>query len=190
MTFMKPTSVALSLLVAGLVIGDLTVAAKERTVQKEDSLPIYLHPAALAETEKPSVELAASGGGFWIPGPERFHGWALRDLRNYLQRMTGAQFPLMRLEKETKRGIFAGTFADFADFQPAGSHAQQAFASTDPEAFLVEVQRDNLFILGRSKAGVIAGIYTLLDRLGCKWLAPGEVWENVPQFGGLTLSEK
>ena len=184
------TAFALLLFGVSLGGGHISVSAAESIIAAGETLPIVVSSEDFDEAEDPSVDPADSGGGFWIPGPERFHGWALRDLLDYLQRMTGAHFPLTRREKGAQRDIFAGTFADFADFNPTGPEAQKAFASTDPEAFVVEVQGDNLFILGRSKAGMIAGIYTLLDRLGCKWLAPGEVWENVPQLRGLTLGDK
>lgn len=154
------------------------------------TLPIYLHPKLLAEAEKPTADLASSGGGFWRPGPERLYGWALRDLHGYLHKMTKAEYPLTALDKDARRGIFAGTFEQFPDFKPQGAGGRKAFASPDPEAFVVEAQGDKLFILGKSHAGLMAGIYTLLDRLGCKWFAPGTAWENVPQLKKLTLDEK
>src|SRR5688500_10289880 len=63
------------------------------TVERGISFPIYLQPQTLAEAEKPTVALA-EGAALWMPGPERFYGHALRDLRDHLQHMTGAQHPL------------------------------------------------------------------------------------------------
>ncbi len=141
------------------------------TVERGNSVPIYLQPQTLAEAEKPTVELA-EGSALWMPGPERFYGYALRDLRDHLQQVTGAQHPLAAADANVKSGIFAGTFAQFPDFKPQEAAAGQAMASDDPEAFVVEVQGDRLFILGKSNLALIAGVYTLLDKLGVKWFAP------------------
>ena len=144
------------------------------------SLPIYLEPELRAEAERPAVELAPSGGGFWKPGPERFYGWALRDLRDYLQRVTGAEHPLTSRDARARSGIFAGTFAQFPNFKSHQAGWPKVAASPDPEAFVIEAQGDRLYILGKSPSGLIAAIYTMLDRLGCKWFAPGKEWESVP----------
>src|ERR687885_443806 len=81
----------------------------------------------LAEAERPGVDPAASGGGFWVPGPERLHGWALRDLRDYLQRMTGGRFPLTTPDARAGRGIYAGIFGQFPSFKPRQGGARRAF---------------------------------------------------------------
>ena len=159
------------------------------TVERGTSLPIYLQPPTLAEAEQPTVGLA-EGAALWMPGPERFYGHALRDLRDYLQQLTGAQHPLAAFDPTANSGIFAGTFAEFPDFKPQQAAATQTMASDDPEAFVVEVQGDRLFILGKSNLGLIAGVYTLLDKLGVKWFAPGEEWTNVPEPGALALDDK
>ena len=153
-----------------------------------ESLAIYVHPAALAEAEKPGAELAASAA-FWTPGPERLYGWAIRDLRDCLQRIGGAKHPLTAHDPAAGRGVFVGTFDQFPDFQPRQAGAREAVASADPEAFVIEVQGERLFILGRSELGLMAGVYTFLDGLGCKWFAPGAEWENVPDGAGLKLGE-
>jgi hypothetical protein len=137
--------------------------ADQVTIRRGDALPIYLHPAALAEAEKPGTDPAA-GSGFWNPGPERFRGWPLRDLRDYLQKVTGAKHPLTAVDPRAKAGVMVGSFAQFPVFRPQALGARKAFESADPEAFVVEVQGDTLFILGKTDLGVIAGVYTRLDR--------------------------
>lgn len=172
-------------------IAQQTTAAKQavKTIKHGETLSIFLPPQLLAEANKPTVELA-DGSALWIPGPELFYGHAVRDLRDYLQKMTGAQYPLASTIATAKAGIFAGTFAQHPNFKPQQATAKQAIASTDPEAFIIEVQGGKLFILGRSNLGLMAGIYTLLDKLGCRWYAPGQEWENVPSLNGLVLDAK
>ena len=179
----------LSVAVARSDSAQAAVQGSPTTVERGGSLPIYLQPETLAEAEKPTVELA-EGAALWMPGPERFYGHALRDLRDHLQQVTGAQHPLAAADANAKSGIFAGTFAQFPDFKPQEAAATQAMTSDDPEAFVVEVQGDRLFILGKSNLGLIAGVYSLLDKLGVKWFAPGDEWTNVPQLGALALDDK
>ena len=161
-----------------------------KVIKPGDTFPIYLHPSVLAEANQPGVDIAVAGGAFWNPGPERYYGWAVRDLRDYLQRANKARYPLTPSSANAKNGIFAGTFTQFPAFKPQQAASRKAMASNDPEAFVVEAQGDKLFILGRSNLGLMAGIYTLLDQLGFKWFAPGQKWENVPQLSGLTLDNK
>lgn len=148
--------------------------------------PIYLPSALLTEAEKPSVEAA----NFIDPGPERSTGWALRDLRDYLQRMTGNEYPFAKLDGEASYGIFVGNFDQVRDFKSQLPATKEARASSDPEAFAIEVQGQKLFILGKSKLGVMAAVYTFLDKLGCKWFAPGALWENVPRLDRLTFDDR
>src|SRR5688572_10195371 len=94
-----PLAVGLGLLLS-LISSDSAQALAEdapTAVQRGSTLPIYLQPETLAEAEKPTVELA-EGSALWMPGPERFYGHALRDLRDHLQQMTGAQHPLAAAE--------------------------------------------------------------------------------------------
>jgi hypothetical protein len=180
------TGQVLALLGLLLFIGAVRCSAQQATkvVKPGDMLPIYLPAEILIEANQSSEKLT---GHWWAPGPERFYGYAVQDLRDYLQRMSNAQFPLSALDANVKSGVFAGTFAQFPNFKPQQAQAKQAMASADPEAFVVEVQGDRLYILGKSPAGLMAGIYTLLDRLGVRWFAPGAKWENVPALNGLAL---
>ena len=94
----------------------------------------------------------------------------MRDLRDYIQRIAGAQATLSPLALAAKSGIFAGTYTQFPLFKSQKSEAPIALWSSDPEAFVVEVQGDRLYLLGKSECGVIAAIYTFLDRLECMGL--------------------
>jgi hypothetical protein len=182
--------IALTLLSAPVAV------AEPSRLGPEDVVPVHLAPAALSEADTPTTDLAASGGGFWNPGPERHYGWALRDLRDYVQRLSGAQLRFAGQagsEAAATRGprIFAGTFDQLPAFKPTSEGSKRAMSSSDPEAFVVEVQGNDLYVLGKSELGLMAAIYGLLDQLGCKWYAPGEIWESVPKLGeGLVLNEK
>ena len=162
------------------------------SIRPGDRLPVQVPEDLFAEAESPTGDLAASGGGFWIPGPERLCGWAIRDLREVLQKVTRAQHPLVRGTADTgaSPAIVIGTFDAVPGFQPRESGSKEAYASVDPEAFLIETQDSRVFLLGKSRFGLIAGIYGFLDRLGCRWYAPGAVWESLPRLESLAIDHR
>jgi len=103
------------------------------TVKQGSTLPVYLPPAAFTEANQPGVEIAVFGASYFKPGPERLYGYALRDLRDYLQKMTGAQFPLTALDANAKSGVFAGTFAQFPNFKPQQANSQKRWPRPTPK---------------------------------------------------------
>ncbi len=177
------------LILATALIGVAPGASPTRSVGVAEAVPIYLPPRLLAEAETPTKPLSG-GGALWNPGPERFVGWALRDLRDCLRKITGARHPLTAPGPASRSGVFVGTFDQFPTFRPRQVGGPEAAASADPEAFVVEAQGDRLFVLGKAPAGLMAAVYTLLDRLGCKWYAPGAAWEEVPERPGLAFDGK
>ena len=190
-TVRKPRAIVLLCLLAAVGASRCTTEkaskASPGVVTPGATSPIYLVPEALAEADHPKVEIAAFGATYWKPGPERLYGYALRDLRDYLGKMTDARFPLTAVDRAAQRGIFVGTFAQFPEYKPRRAESQKAMFSADPEAFAVEAQGDKLFILGKSNLGMMAAIYTALDKLRCKWFAPGREWETVPRLKELSF---
>ena len=159
-----------------------------KTIKKGETISLYLLPASLAEATTPTRDLL-SPYGFQYPGPEKYYGYALRDLRDYTQKMTGAKLPLTALDTKAQSGIFAGTFGEYSSFKSQTESGRKAINSDDPEAFVIEAQGGKLFVLGKTHFGLIAAVYTLLDHLGAKWFAPGEKWENVPRLGELAFEK-
>src|SRR5687767_10098983 len=94
----------IALLVAAFVLGtSMSVAAEGPVIRRGDAFPVCLSPEALSAAKNPALD-PSSGGGFWMPGPERFLGWSLRDLRAYLEKITSATHPLVMSDEQTKRG--------------------------------------------------------------------------------------
>ncbi len=61
-----------------------------------------------------------------------------------------------------------------------------AFAALGREGYLIRtgklnVGRQLMVVGGKTRIGTLYGVYGLLDRLGVRWLAPGEVGEEVPE---------
>ena len=64
----RPLKAAAPVFAAGLLLSaGATAAAKDVLVRRGEALPIYLHPEALAEAEKPGLDPAVSGGGSGLP---------------------------------------------------------------------------------------------------------------------------
>jgi len=75
-----------------------------------------------------------------------------------------------------------GTFAEFGEYVPP-----IGLDRSDPEAFAIGPQGQRFYILGSTTFGMMAAVYSFLDSLGVRWLAPGPEWENVPSRPGLAL---
>nr|MBA3283331.1 twin-arginine translocation signal domain-containing protein [Acidimicrobiia bacterium] len=177
-------------LTGALAVGACTTSPRS-TARRAPSqaLAVFVSAADLAEADRPAVEIAAFGSSYWKPGPERLYGYALRDLAEYLGKVTGDLYPLTAADAVGGGGVYAGTFGQFQGFVARQPASAQALSSSDPEAFVVEGQGDKLFVLGKTRLGLIAATYTLLDALGCRWFAPGPEWESVPHGGHLSTDQ-
>ena len=80
------------------------------------------------------------------------------ELSRYLQRLTGAGFPVAPLAS-------AGNAIVLRIGPPVGG-------SGDEEAYSIAVRGDSLLLTGASDRAVLYATYDLLARLGCEWLAP------------------
>jgi hypothetical protein len=178
---------ALWCLLSVVVSGFSGQRASAQAIKPGDTVAIHVSAASLAEVENPSATLLTPYG-FQFPGPEQYLGYALRDLRDYLGKTTGAKLSLQAMDAAAPGGIFAGTTAEYSAFKPQSEKGRAALVSSDPEAFVIEAQGSKLYLIGKTDFGVIAAIYTLLDNIGVKWFAPGDKWENVPQPKALELA--
>jgi len=62
----------------------------------------------------------------------------------------------------------------------------EAFDALGPEGYLIKTGRLNMgrqlmVVGGKTRVGTLYGVYGLLDRLGVRWFAPGEIGEEVPE---------
>lgn len=97
----------------------------------------------------------------------------VNDLQHYLEAMSGAKFTVESAGKE-KAGIHVGLASDFP-WLPL-----ERLDKLGKEGFLAKSDGKNLFLIGRTPAGVQHAISTFLHSLGCRWYFPGKTWEVVP----------
>ena len=107
---------------------------------------------------------------------------AAKDLSLYLQKITGAAFPVVaEADAKGKNAIYVGA-TDFA-----------AKAGIDPDAlgkeeWIIRTSGKNLILSGGRQRGTLYAVYVLLEKhFGCHWL--DELTEIVPNSPDLTLKE-
>ena len=97
-----------------------------------------------------TIAVAASA-----PAPEQR---AARELQRFLEEMSGARLPIAA-ECASKRCIQLGS-----------SFAPRTFG---PEEYLLKTAGETLMVTGGRPRGTLYGVYTLLDKLGCRWYTTG-----------------
>ncbi|MBQ6926173.1 MAG: DUF4838 domain-containing protein [Kiritimatiellae bacterium] len=99
--------------------------------------------------------------------------WASRQLADYLHRITGATFAVVRGEDGAKKRRIRLGFP---------------YDSQHPEEYSLRVaDADTLEILGEGPRGPVYGVFALLEHLGCGFWCPGN--ETVPNAPTLTLPD-
>ncbi|MFQ5810366.1 MAG: DUF4838 domain-containing protein, partial [Armatimonadota bacterium] len=60
----------------------------------------------------------------------------------------------------------------------------------EPEAFVVRTTGDDLVLAGAADRGTLYAVYDFLEEeFGCRWLAPGPDWEEVPRRASVEVGE-
>jgi Domain of unknown function (DUF4838)/Glycosyl hydrolase family 67 N-terminus len=112
---------------------------------------------------------------------------ARAELQQYLSLLCGAEFPLGA--RSNRHSIVVCR----RDSCPAGIVLPLAASTLPPEGYCITLSRGDLVLAGADDRGVLYAVYDLLQRLGCRWLAPGFDFyggshEAVPKSQKLELS--
>ncbi len=83
--------------------------------------------------------------------------FSAEELKKYLDRITGASFPINKGTDATGSLIRLNIKAGPPD---------------EDEAYLIEVEEGNILLSGNSDRAILYAVYDLLGRLGCAWYAP------------------
>lgn len=141
-------------------------------------------PAPTAPLESPvPVTLAVADRPTVVAAPARMEDqvlFAVTDLTNYLARITGRPV-ILQTNDAPNATVHVGALA-------VNRALGERAAALGRDGFVLDVsERHGARILGGSKFGTAYGVYELLERLGVRWLAPGEWGEVVPQRERLEL---
>jgi hypothetical protein len=102
-------------------------------------------------------------------------------LQRWLGKVTSAEFTVTN--EAGKEGIFLAT--ERTPDLPVDVTPLKAQESG--EAFLITGDAKALWIVGKSDLGLERGTFWYLDKLGCRWLHPGEKWTVIPRRDDITL---
>lgn len=117
----------------------------------------------LAEKGKSEYRIVISASAI---ASERY---AADELQRYLERMTGARFPLaLDSDPASSKEILIGDNARLRKLK-----LQNECAQLGPDGFILRTEGRTLIIAGGKPRGTLNGVYTFLeDKLGVRWFTP------------------
>ncbi|RKY64660.1 MAG: hypothetical protein DRQ02_11195, partial [Candidatus Latescibacterota bacterium] len=129
------------------------------------------------------------------PLPEQF---AAQELCRYIQRISGAELPIRTdMEKTEGPRILIGNPDTNRSTAEAFESAHIHFGALDlgEEGFVVRTIGKDLILAGACGRATLYSVYRFLEHLGCRWFAPGELGEVIPEMetvaiGPLDIIEK
>jgi hypothetical protein len=90
------------------------------------------------------------------------------ELQRFVQEMSGARLPIIKDTEKPKGDLVL--VGDSKLLQ--GLNAGIDFNKLGSEGFVLKTLGRNLVIAGGRQRGTMYGVYTLLDKLGCRWFTP------------------
>jgi len=106
--------------------------------------------------------------------------WAAEELKTHLKLISGADIKIVKEPEKNLLSVYVGA-AGWREFDEEG------FKDFSPDEYLIKVKKDFILIAGGKDRGTLYGVYTLLERLGCRWWTPTE--SSIPEEKTITLSE-
>ena len=104
----------------------------------------------------------------------------LKELQSYLKQMSGADV-VIAPAAEGKAGVYVGVAGDFPWLK--FDNVEQL----GKEGFLLKSDGKSVYLIANDRRGVEMAVWTALQKLGCRWLFPGKVWEDIPQVSTIQV---
>ncbi|MDD5707461.1 MAG: DUF4838 domain-containing protein [Kiritimatiellae bacterium] len=102
---------------------------------------------------------------------------AAAELTNYLGRITGMPFELVT--GDGRQGLAVGAAADFPELGLASEFdLKDALRKED---YILRTHAGGVYLVGATDVAAEHAVYDFLERLGCRWFFPGDIWETVPK---------
>ncbi|MBP1989836.1 DUF4838 domain-containing protein [Paenibacillus eucommiae] len=110
---------------------------------------------------------------------------AAQELQSYMKQISGAQLPIVTdANAATGVKIFIGNAA------PDPQLDQIRQGGTDPDSFRLSVSADTIQLIGLSERGTLFAAYELLEQIGIRWFAPGEIGTEVPAMQTIRVKQQ
>ncbi len=125
--------------------------------------------------------------------PELF---AASELAEYVKKLSGADLHVGiegqgvgRTAGADINQLILGTPSTSAKVRELLQAAQVNPSELGEDGFLIRPVDGGLLLCGNNGRAVLYAVYDLLERFGCRWFAPGELGEIVPNSGTLTFAQ-
>ena len=110
---------------------------------------------------------------------------AAKELTDYIKKISGAKLPTQA--NICSNSIVLGTLANSTKL-PSGIK-QQLMSCKSNECFYIKTVNNKIYIIGKKPIGALYGAYTLLEKLGVRWLYPGPQGEVYPKNKNISISD-
>ncbi|MBP1989833.1 DUF4838 domain-containing protein [Paenibacillus eucommiae] len=147
----------------------------------------YIPPAA-EEAPNSGPSLVAEGQGqaslILTTTATKLEKQAAQELQSYMKQISGAQLPIVTdANAATGVKIFIGNAAPDPQLDQIGQR-------TDPDSFRLSVSADTIQLIGLSERGTLFAAYELLEQIGIRWFAPGEIGTEVPALQTIRVKQQ
>lgn len=139
--------------------------------------------AAAAPAAAGSLRLVDNGTSDYVVVVNKDAGpsekWAAAELAAHLKQMSGAELKVVEATEAPAKAVVLG-FGPAA--QAAGLQNDESLGS---QGFVIRTVGQRLVIAGGRQAGTMYGVFTLLEKLGCRWWTPKE--SDIPHRSTIDL---
>lgn len=117
------------------------------------------------------------------PNASPTEDFAAHELQGYVMQMSGVFLPLDRgnVPVAGKRILVGRTAVAKLRLKADESYL-------GPDGFVIKTIDDRILLVGGSSRGTLYSVYTFLEMLGCRWLAPGIIGEVIPQLSNIVIA--
>jgi Domain of unknown function (DUF4838)/Glycosyl hydrolase family 67 N-terminus len=110
---------------------------------------------------------------------------AARELQKYVGQITGAKLKIVLDDAAAAGPRIVLINAGSADRQDVSALRDMRFPPPEQDGFLLRTVGKDLVIAGSNERSVLFGAYDLLERVGCRWIGPGQ--DSVPRANRLEI---
>jgi len=97
--------------------------------------------------------------------------WAAQELQTFLRQMSGAQLPV-QAANEMSRAEPGHARILVGNKTARARHPRLTLDGLGEEGFVIKTLDHEVVIAGGEKRGTLYGVYTFLEKLGCRWWTP------------------
>ncbi len=141
--------------------------------------------------------------------PGRAGKYAADELQKYIEKISGARLEIIpENQVKVEKGLGPDSSRIFVGGCRESAQLHNMLRRKDADAFAVKIERQQIgemvrpgqwddrpgtwhdvFLLGAGERGTVYAVYDFLEcDLGCRWLAPGERWEEIPQTNTVAVA--